>query len=127
MSDEQRLDERIALEVMGDYRFESARLIDGRAFWWKHNGEIMESPPPYSTDIRFAWLVFEKIGRTRGWFINQAADGRWGVVRLTSAVSLSVLAPGRIEFDCLASAATAPLAICEAALDVLTPTEPTNE
>jgi hypothetical protein len=66
--------------------------------------------PAYSTDIAMAWRVVEKMNRHR-FSIGEFKPGTW-------KASFSELSPIR-PMPCLATAATAPLAICLAALEAV--------
>lgn len=79
------------------------RDYDGRRPW----------PPPYSTDIKAAWEVVEKM-RELGWcfMLRQWPDGTtWAVLEPHTPVTLAIGHDAKAE--------NAPLAVCRAALAAL--------
>lgn len=119
------LDAMIALRVMDDHHFDEPVLVGAvvkrREMWWKSDGELMEDPPRYSTDIAAAWRVFERLCDL-GWSpgIAYMKEDLGGPFRC----DLYRPADGACED---AFAATAPHAICLAALQAVSTSAPTEE
>lgn len=102
------LDTLIAEKVMGYHRAtESEPYWNSLAVWVEENGERWEQIPDYSTDIAAAWQVVEHLhGRV---VIDHWSRGAYKVMIYLPAK------PPSVE----ASAESAPLAICRAALAAL--------
>jgi hypothetical protein len=80
-------------------------------WWYGHKrGEGLTGPPPYSTDIRAAWLVIDYLHARGAWTILVQCEAGW---RAEIIWNLADLHRGYY-----AVAPTAPLAICRAVLAI---------
>lgn len=83
----------------------------GQDFYERREDRSWEDMPHYSLDIAAAWEVFERFN----WWLEKG-DG-WYAVYTTEEVNKATCPDGQFSLDsCLASAESAPLAICRAAL-----------
>lgn len=104
------LDALVAEKVMGERRLSrNVDVGDGREFRWKIHGELLENPPAYSTDIAAAWEVVEKLGKRFNVFVDYPTSGN---VHANTGIMCDDFGHGHTCAD----AATAPHAICLAAL-----------
>lgn len=99
------LDAEIATRVMGEARRQRAAIVGypPREMWWKIDGELMEHPPEYSSNIAAAFQVVEKMRERCCDFTLECAGLAW----------YADFVVGSGEGDSPA------LAICNAALDAV--------
>jgi hypothetical protein len=107
MDEAQRLDARVAVEVMGWQKSDEEDYERGwpAGLWWD-GGKPRSSWSP-TTDIAQAWEVVEEMVR-KGWWLFLEYDHN--IKRYLAAFSNGV------EETPMEDCTTAPLAICEAAL-----------
>ncbi|HXI15224.1 MAG TPA: hypothetical protein VNM48_02550 [Chloroflexota bacterium] len=112
----ERLDQQIAAHYFG-FR-DTGVVVPGHApctYWTPPQGGNFARLPPYSGDIMLAWELVGKL-RSDGWWLSLSVND-YGTEPWDCRM---VLKEGeRTEKRAIAHGATAPLAICRAALDAL--------
>jgi hypothetical protein len=103
------IDGRVAEEVMG---WKSVHFIDNGTLMGIRPYDHMQSVPYYTTDIAAAWLVVEKVNSLGHWFMLHNENGMWEA----EFYHTNEIVPFHVHD---ATASTAPLAICRAALDAV--------
>ena len=124
MSDSRELDARVAVEVMGIEVERGVTVVhdcgsvdDDVGIPVQAGGETEYDPcPAYSTDIRAAWEVVEKMAEGEGWQLSlNGPIGGWRAECTWWGCSIPLIGV-RKNLHHKAEAATAPMAICLAAL-----------